>query len=130
MIREALHRESLRKWQVITKFQQKPPNREPTQAEKEAALEAKAEKMTDDAEPTDNKPILVNQTLEEYEEEFNQCREVETKLFRQTIKDLLEMPHGSQLVQELYEGIETPFMTSDTAGFVPQSDTKLALQCV
>ena len=96
MIREALHREALRKWQVITKFQQKPPNREPTQAEKEAALETKGDKMGDDA--SDNKPILINQTLEEYEEEFNQCRDKETKLLQQTVIDILEMPQGAQLV--------------------------------
>ena len=66
IVKEALQREALNKWQVITRFHQKPPKEGQSFGE-----EQRDEDMEDEANK--EKPM----TLQEYENEYQQCLEKE-----------------------------------------------------
>lgn len=115
MLKEALIRESLNKWQVVTRFYQKPPKESQTFAE-----ENRDEVMEDDQK---EKPM----SLQEYEAEFNQCLEKEIELFCQAQRMILATQGHDDVLKEIYQDVETPFVSTKPLEAVPEGALKQKL---
>lgn len=123
MIREALSRESMQKWQTVTKFIQKPPvSQTATAAQDEMANDEPDEKMEEPAQKV--------MTLEEYENEYNSRLNSEVAIFKQGIEALATVPNLHSFVVDLYREIETPFVSSVSLPDTVDSELKTRLGCL
>lgn len=123
MIREALSRESMQKWQTVTKFIQKPPVNQ--------TASAAQDDMNND-EPDDKMEELAHKvmTLEEFENEYNLHLNSEVAIFKQGIEALASVPNLHSFVVDLYSEIETPFVSSISLPDTVDSELKTRLGCL
>ena len=119
MIKEALIRESLNKWQVVTKFHQKPP-----------VSRSGFEDSKDEDERMDEQPKEKQMTFQEYEAEYNECLTREVNQFKYATSLLANMQFTHDFIVDLFREIETPFVSSECLNSIPESELKVRLACL